>query len=231
MVTLQGRAAGPGPVSVPPVRTVHHADALHWLREQPSFEGCSFITSLPDISELSGMDLPRWKRWFMDAAALVLASTPDEGVSIFFQSDIKRDGAWVDKGYLVARAAEDLPETRLLWHRVVCRKPPGTLSQGRATYSHLLAFSRGVKVELAKPMPDVLPDAGEANWTRGMGLNACRLACAYIRDNTASKTIVDPFCGRGMVLAAANACGFDAVGVELSVKRARLAQALALPGG
>jgi tRNA G10 N-methylase Trm11 len=39
---------------------------------------------------------------------------------------------------------------------------------------------------------------------------------------------VDPFCGRGTILAVANHCGLDAVGVEISRKRARKARRLAL---
>jgi tRNA G10 N-methylase Trm11 len=39
---------------------------------------------------------------------------------------------------------------------------------------------------------------------------------------------VDPFCGLGTMLAVANRRGLDAVGVELSAKRAERARALAL---
>ena len=82
----------------PPSRVVHAADARVWLDAQPeaAFEGCSFITSLPDISELQGHTLSTWKRWFKDAAAQVIRRCPDDGVAIFFQSDIKKDGAWID---------------------------------------------------------------------------------------------------------------------------------------
>jgi tRNA G10 N-methylase Trm11 len=38
--------------------------------------------------------------------------------------------------------------------------------------------------------------------------------------------VVDPFCGRGTVLAVANAMGFDALGVDLGAKRCRAARAL-----
>lgn len=195
------------------------------MREQPSFEGCSFITSLPDTSELPHLSLEEWKRWFQDAAAQVIDRCPEDGVAIFFQSDIKTGGEWIDKGYLVARAAEQMGAT-LLWHKIVCRRPPGTVTWGRAAYSHLHCFSRGVRLDLSKALPDVLPEAGETNWTRGMGVEACRLAVRYVRDNTKSRTIVDPFCGRGMVLAVANALGMDAVGVEISAKRARQARTI-----
>ena len=39
-------------------------------------------------------------------------------------------------------------------------------------------------------------------------------------------TVVDPFCGTGSVLAAANAIGLEAIGVELSRRRAARARKL-----
>lgn len=213
------------PTPSPGQRTVHCADALVWLREQPSFEGCSFITSLPDVSELGGMPIPEWKRWFHQAARAVLQRVPPEGVAIFYQSDIKKDGVWIDKGYLVSRAAEE-EGCEVLFHKVVCRRPPGTITFGRPAYSHLLCFSRGVRLDMSRSLPDVLDNPGESNWTRGMGTEACRLACRFILENTRTRTVVDPFCGRGMVLAVANAMGLDAIGVEINGKRARQARAL-----
>ena len=80
-----------------------------------------------------------------------------------------------------------------------------------------------------RPGPDVLPDAGFMPWSRAMGTTACRVACAYLRDETEARIIVDPFCGRGTVLAVANAMGLDAIGVELSAKRCRAARSLVIP--
>jgi hypothetical protein len=59
-----------------------------------------------------------------------------------------------------------------------------------------------------------------------MGVQACRVACQFVLHNTPTRTIVDPFCGHGTVLAVANALGLEAVGVELSRKRAKKARAL-----
>jgi len=123
-------------------RIVHNADAIAWLQAQGKLVGASLITSLPDVSELPRLGLDGWRRWFEDAAALVMACTADEGVAIFFQSDIKRGGLWIDKGALVSRAAERT-DMSLLFHKIVCRKPPGTSSFGRATYAHMLGFARG----------------------------------------------------------------------------------------
>ncbi len=183
------------------------------------------ITSLPDYSEFPGLTLDEWKSWFADAAALVLSRCPDDGVSIFYQTDIKRDGTWVDKGYLCQKAAEREGH-QLLWHKLVCRVPAGNASFGRPGYSHLICFSKGIRAEIAASTADVLPEAGETTWTRGMGHKACQAACRFVLKNTPSRTIVDPFCGHGSVLAVANELGLDAVGVELSRKRAKIARTL-----
>ncbi len=214
---------------MPPLRTVHCQDAIGWLMAQPPLTGCSFITSLPDVSELAGHSVATWREWFVSAAQLVLARCPPEGVAIFFQTDIKKGGEWVDKGYLVAKAAE-AARARCLWHKVVCRSAAGTTTWGRPAYSHMLCFSPGLSLELSRATPDVLPDAGETTWTRGMGVKACVAACRFVLDSTSTRTVVDPFCGRGTALAVANGLGLDAIGVELSPKRARQARALSLVG-
>jgi hypothetical protein len=209
-------------------RTVHHADALVWLAGREVLTGCSLITSLPDVSEFPALSLAQWKDWFVGAAALVLSRCPDDGVTLFYQTDIKKEGAWVDKGYLVQKAAEQAGHA-LLWHKVVCRAPAGQTTFGRPAYSHLLCFSRGIRADLARSTPDVLPRAGEVTWTRGMGVEACLAACRFVLENTPTRCIVDPFCGHGTVLAVANDLGLDAVGVELSAKRARKARVLRMP--
>jgi len=211
-------------------RTVHCADALAWLEAQGVLAGCSLITSMPDVSEFPSLSLDGWKDWFVRTAALVLSRCPEDGVTLFYQTDIKKDGTWVDKGYLCLKAAEALGH-ELLWHKVVCRSPPGTITFGRPAYSHLLCFSRGLRADLSKSTADVLPQAGEVTWTRGMGVQACLVACRYVLENTPTRTIVDPFCGHGSVLAVANWLGLDAIGVELSHKRARKARALRMPFG
>jgi hypothetical protein len=235
-----------------PRRVVHHADALPWLRAQGRLAGASVITSLPDVSELpalglasrgakaapppqpsaggaepfGGSALDRWRTWFEDAAALAMAAAPDDGVAIFFQSDIRRGGVWIDKGALVARAAERAG-MGLLFHKIVCRKPAGTLTFGRASYSHLLGFARAPR-PARRATADVLPDGGFQPGPTAMGVEACLEACRFVLGETATRTVVDPFCGFGTVLAAANALGLDAVGVDISARKCRRARTLRL---
>ena len=118
-------------------RTVHQDDALDWLARNRPLVGASVITSLPDTSELPELSLEDWQGWFVRAAALTMSSVDDQGAAIFFQSDIRHRGVWIDKAALVQTAAA-ASGMKLLFHKIVCRKPPGTSSQGRATYSHLL---------------------------------------------------------------------------------------------
>lgn len=208
-----------------PARTVHHADALPWLRAAGTLAGASVVTSLPDASEVPALGLDGWRRWFGEAAVLAMQSVPDEGVAIFFQSDVRRAGLWIDKGAMVAGAAERAG-MGLLFHKIVCRKPPGTLTRGRASYSHLLAFGRVLRPTLRRATPDVLPDGGFQPGVKAMGVLACADACRFVLGETTTRTIVDPFCGWGTVLAVANALGLDAIGVDLSARMCRRARRL-----
>lgn len=211
------------PAQQAPSRTVIQAEALAWLRENPAPPDTSVVTSLPDVSEMSGLPFHAWRTWFIDATRAVIRWVPPEGVSIFFQSDVRHAGVWVDKGYLVARAGEE-ERASTLWHKIVCRKPAGTWSVGRPTYSHMIAFSRGAHPSASRSGPDVLPDAGFMSWSRAMGEEACRVACKFLRAETTTRTVVDPFCGRGTLLAVAHELGFDTIGIDLSAKRCRAAR-------
>jgi hypothetical protein len=211
--------------SPPPRRHVVRAEALAWLDENAATPGTSVITSLPDVSELPGLDFEGWRAWFIGTARRIVRWIPEDGVAIFFQSDIRRRGLWVDKGYLIARAAEE-ESAVIVWHKIVCRAPPGTPSFGRAAYSHMLCLSRAERPAPTHGSPDVLADAGFKPWSRAMGVDACVLACRYLLDETSTRVVVDPFCGHGTALAVANALGLDAIGVDLGARRCRAARNL-----
>lgn len=211
----------------PPSRLVIHGDGVEWLRRERLPASHAVVTSMPDASELPALGFAGWKRWFVDTAALVAQQVADDSVAVFFQTDVKREGTWVDKGYLVARGAE-LAGAELLWHKVVCRAPAGTTTFGRPAYAHLSCFSRSLRLDPRQSFADVLPRLGEMPWPRAMGVEACTAVCRFLRVSTRCTTVVDPFCGIGTMLAVANAQGFDAVGVERSGKRAARAQRLVI---
>lgn len=206
-------------------RVVHHADALEWLALPRALAGASVITSLPDRKELPELGLDAWRTWFARAAEQVLSGVADDALALFFQSDVRVEGEWIDKSAIVQAAAARAGST-LVYHGIVCRRPPGTVTFGRASYSHLLAFSKRLRPAVRRAIPDVLPDGGLQVGPKAMGARACALACRYILAETATRLVVDPFCGFGTVLAVANALGLDAIGVDKSSRMVRKARAL-----
>ena len=210
-------------------REVVCADAIPWLRERGVIAGACAVTSLPDVSEV-GLALDVWREWFRGAVRLVVDAVPAESAAIFFQSDIKRDGEWIDKGAMVTRVAEEAG-ARILFHKIVLRRPAGMLTAGRPGFTHLIAVSRAMKCPDMLPIPDVIAEAGEQKWVRAMGVRAAGHAVRFARDCVGpalgrEPVVVDPFCGVGTVLAVANALGLEALGVEKARKRAEQAREL-----
>jgi hypothetical protein len=211
-----------------PQREVHHGDGVAWLERTPLGPEHAIVTSLPDVSEMPALDLDAWKTWFVARAAQLCAALAPEGVAVFYQTDIKRDGRWIDKGHLVARGADDAGAS-CLFHRVVCRTAAGHITFGRPAYGHWLAFSPALRLAPAASTADVLPEAGHMTWSRAMPMAAAVATCAFLTAHTRCRVVVDPFCGRGTILAVANAHGLDAIGVECSRRRAQKARTLRLP--
>jgi hypothetical protein len=206
-------------------RIVYCEDAINWLSSRPILEGCSLVGTLPDKSEFPILSLDEWKKWFFNTASLIMSKCPDDGVSIFYQTDIKFNGIWVDKSFLIQKAAEK-EELNLLWHKIILRAPPGTITFGMPSYSHILCFSKNLRADVSKSTPDILPTMGEKTWRRGMGINASIMIAKFIASQTQSHTVVNPFCGQGSVLAGANALGLKAIGIEKSPKRAMKSKGL-----
>ncbi len=209
-----------------PERVIHHGDGLAYLADTLAAGTLpadhAIVTSLPDHSELPLLGVDGWKRWFVDTAALVCRAVADDAVAMFYQTDVKHDGRWIDKAHLVLTGA-DAAGSHALWHKVVCRVAPGTIAFGRPAYAHLLCLSRTRRLAPGDSTPDVLPSLGAMTWSRAMGAAACEAAVQFAV-SIGARTIVDPFCGLGSVLTVANAHGLDAIGVELSRRRAARAR-------
>lgn len=208
-----------------PSRIVHCADALPWLRETSLPDDHAILTSLPDTSELKRLPFDAWSTWFVAAAAAVLRATPARSAAVFYQTDVKRDGRWIDKAFLVQQGAlaAGVP---LVFHKIVCRAPAGTTTFARPGFAHLLCFSRELRDESERATPDVVPRLGAMTWPRAIGLDAAHFAIEWLRDHANARTVVDPFCGIGTTLAVANRLGLDATGVEINPGRAERARTL-----
>lgn len=202
-------------VSNPPQRTVICRDAVAWLKEQNKIQG-SVITSLPDLCEVP-MNINEWKEWFSMCVHEILMRLDEHECAIFYQTDVKlfQTGQgfveWVDKSYLVNKGCENTP-CKLVWHKIMSFTSDITkhsITKRKAGYSHMLCFRKDA-TRHDDAMPDVVP-RGTMVWTKGMGFNACTMAVKYCKQ-IGSKCIVDPFCGKGSVLAVANYMGLDSIG-------------------
>lgn len=200
---------------------------MAWLESAELTCDHAIVTSMPDHSELPELGFDGWRRWFTDTAELACRRAADDAVVVFFQTDVKHDGRWVDKGHLVSVGASRAG-SHLLWHKIACRVPPGQTTFGRPAYARLLCFSRALRIEPGQSSPDVLPELGQMPWPRAMGTAACDAVASFLLAHTACRIVVDPFCGHGTMLAVANRRGLDAIGVERSGKRARRARQLEL---
>jgi len=209
-------------------RKIFCEDAIAWLQQWRQTPNTSFVCSLPDFSEFNSRNMEEWKFFFIESAKLVLEAASDDCVSIFYQSDIKNQGTWVDKGFLCQKAAESLGH-QLLWHKIVCRHEAGRVTYGRPSYSHILCFSKKMKVQnLARSTCDVIPHIGKQTWARGMGIEAALMIAKFVKEETPTRTLVNPFSGEGAMLAAANFYRLDAVGIERSPKRCKKSQRLSV---
>lgn len=134
---------------------------------------------------------------------------------------------WIDKSRLCFLGAEKVPNVKVLWHKMMLRAPVGTVLMGHPGYSHMICFGKGNNVSdniSRRPLPDIL-DRGDMLYPKAMGINACMLAMIYCKEAGAT-TIIDPFCGKGSVLLAANYVGLDAIGVDISATRCRNAKSM-----
>ncbi len=211
-------------------RDVHQGDGIEWLRQAELGPEHAIVTSVPDVSEMQPLELQAWRRLAVEITRLACTKVAPEAVVVMYQTDIKVDGRTIDKAYLAQRGAEEAG-VHCLWHKVVCRTPPGNTTYGRPAYGHWLAFSRELQLPAEASTADVLPGLGVMTWARAMPMSAATATCQFLLRHTACRVVVDPFCGLGTILAVANEFGLDAVGVELSPKRARKARRLTTRDG
>ena len=201
------------------VMDVVYGDAVAWLRDHVPSPGESLFTSLPDPAELS-LGVDAWEAFFVDAAEACFGAVPPEGAVVFLQTDKRVAGRWISKAGLLLGVAARLG-VPLIFHKIVLRHPAGLVAQGRPTYSHLMGFSALGRMPDAKSTADVIAVPGAAAWSHGMGAEVAKAALTAISAVApGTRRLLAPFCGLGEALMAAQAAGFDGVGVERNRKRA-----------
>lgn len=201
------------------MRQVLCSDTTQWIKTVEQMD--SVITSLPDREETL-LEFDVWKSWFVDMVAEIMLKTRD--YSIFYQTDRKINGGILSKADLLLEAGRRAG-VPLIFHKIVLRRAVGKIDLFRPTYTHLMCFSKSL--HSGKATPDVF-ERGDMTYPNAMGARAAQVACKFIKDNSDTKTIYDPFCGQGSVLAISEEFGFDSIGVEILPEQCDKARTLAV---
>lgn len=205
-----------------PKREVVVADALEWLGEyergKPKAE--ALVVVLPDSAEVD-MAVGDWLPWFRGAALSCFGAVERGNPVVFGQTDRLTGGQWIDKAGIIADAAT-MTGHRLTWHKIALRRDPEKIDLHRPTYSHILAYGG----RPGSRTPDVI-HAGRPLWRDGIGVRTAEFVMSWLYQQGV-KTVINPFCGRGTLLAAANEKGLDAFGCDLDEGRANVARTISI---
>lgn len=242
---------GDGHTRLPQELTAHHhgstrvvwnMDTLDWLDGRVQLDmpvRYNIITSIPDISELGTrrqrVDAEDYEDWFIEVVSKIMNVLPPDNVAIFYQTPGRSSGiggAWLDKGHLCQLGARSAG-ARCVWQKIALDGPPGIERAGRPGFVNMLCFSKQHALPSSADgaarfkTVDVLY-RGSMSYRKAMGEEACREAVSYCErwvdgKFSSQRAVVDPFCGHGSVLAAANCSGASAYGLDLSAECCRLA--------
>lgn len=206
-------------------RKIINSDAVKWLSDQPDKSLDHVVTGICDMNEM-GMkdDIDKYLRFFRSTTTLILRKV--KGYAIFIQTDRKYNRSWIDKSYHLSDVAYE-SGFKLLWHKIVLRRGVDTTDLHRPTYSHMLCFSMNGKPGAATP--DVIP-VSKSLYENGTPFEAAKRAIEFIKTNCKKDDIiiVDPFVGKGTIVAIANAYGLNAIGIDIDPKQCQEAQNLHL---
>jgi hypothetical protein len=207
------------------MRTVHCQDAIEWLQSQPDGSLGHIVTGIPDMHELNMDNIDEYKAWCVNAASLCLRKAAPNAYVFFCQTDRKWKRTLVEKGPFIAAAA-DAANTFLRFKKIVDKGPVG--GNMRCEFSEIRCYSKTKGPTNDTDTTRVIP-LGEVIYNNGLGYRPARWMVDFlVRHGTEHTTLVDPFCGQGTTLAAANACGLHAIGVDIDKEQCEKAHQLEL---
>ena len=192
------------------MREVIHDDAINWLKHQKSLP--NVVTGICDMEEMNETDADKYLQFFSTVAALIFSKLDPYGYAIFIQTDRKYQRALIDKSHILSTIAYE-NGMKIIWHKIVLHRDVNSTNLHRPTYAHMLCYSKLGSTGAA--FPDVIP-VSYALYKNGTPVEAAVRAVKFIKDNNKhDTTIIDPFVGRGTILAVANNLGLRAVGIDI----------------
>jgi DNA modification methylase len=200
-------------------RKVIHADALDWLDKQRDSSIPNIFTGIPDMDEVN-LSFEDYVKFFTDCVDKIFSKAHPDGYTIFVQTDRKINRSWFDKSALITSISKEYG-FKMVWHKIVLLRDADSTDLHRPTYSHMLGYTKTASTGSATP-DVILPSA--RLYKNGTPMAAVERGIEFISKYSKSpKVVVDPFVGRGTVLAVANKYGLDAVGVDIDEDQVKFA--------
>lgn len=207
------------------MKTILCEDALVYLNKQPNNSISNVVTGIPDYNEMNLKTIDEYLNFFETVSDLIFKKTDPFGIIIFIQTDRKYNKQWYDKSTILNNIATK-NNFKLLWHKIILKRPVGSVHLQRPTYSHFLAYSK-----FAGPsnnIPDVIT-GGNTVYSNATPVNAAKIAVEFVKQHTKSnKELTDPFVGRGTITSIAEQLGMDSIGVDISETQCEYARKLTL---
>lgn len=203
------------------MRKIICADALKWLDDNKNIGG--IICGLPDLAEMEGVinNYKDYELWFSQAITKCLLSLSEGVPAIFCQTDRKIDFRWLSKSTIIINAARAL-HMKILFHKIIVRNGINKIDLYRPGYSFLIAVG-DENCKPGKATADVI-ERGGVIYDNGFPINAAHLSLDFLKGKT--KTIVDPFCGRGTIPYLAEQSNFDSIGIDIDKNQCDIAAKL-----
>ena len=193
-------------------------DSMNYLEKVNSL--ANVITGLPDLDE-TDMTMSQYAKFFNDIVSKIFEKLNRLGYAIFIQTDRKYQGSWLDKSYMLSNIALSFG-CKMVWHKIVLQREVGRINLHRPGYSHMVCYTYDGKPGVA--FADVVPVSTKL-YKNGTPIGAANAAVNFIKQNNkGDTTIVDPFVGKGTIVAIANNYGLNAIGIDIDPKQAALAQ-------
>lgn len=201
------------------MRRVDCADATVWLRRV--IGAGPVVASLPDAHEVH-LDPAVWANAFARWADECFAAAAGAPV-VFVQTDRKAGGVWHSKPAIIAAIA-GRRRVPLRWHKIALRREPGATDLHRPGYTHVVAYGGD---RPGRPFADVWP-AGRRLWANGTPVGVAARVIEWLDEAWPAGPVVNPFCGLGTFLAAANDRGREAWGCDVDADLVARAQEVLL---
>ena len=206
-------------------RYVIKGDTLKTILDKPSIvKNVNIITGFPDNSEMGIYSIKEYKQYLNKFLSHIFENFQDpNNFIIFLQTDkiAKKRGLWLDKSHIILSIADKF-DFNLVWHKTVLYSD----SESYPQYMHYLCLSKTKKNEdfMKKYSSPSVILGGNKIYKNSFPMYFLNDAINFIKKEGKSKTVVDLFCGSGIVLAMANYFGLNSLGIDISEDQVKISK-------